>query len=315
MLILKAQTKWRWIIAGYLFLAGLGAGAYLTGVACDFIGTASTVEMRAELDSIAKVGISLGFPCVFVGCLLLIFDLGKPINFWRAFMRPNCSWMARGSLIIAIFMGLGAIHIAFWIWPFAPEGFRQATNARHFIGALGAIFAVGTMIYTGVLLAAARPIAFWSTAMLPLLFLVSALSTGVMAVVLVGSLTGIEHAGPMAMLAKVDIALIVFEVLVIIMYFQATHRVPESRASAKRVLSGPLAPLFWFGFAVLGLLIPLVLELLGAFSLHGSGAATVTSIAAVCGIIGGLMLRQVILAGGIHAPLKAGRFEYGLPIV
>jgi hypothetical protein len=35
----------------------------------------------------------------------------------------------------------------------------------------------------------------------------------------------------------------------------------------------------------------------------------------VCGIIGGLILRQVVLAGGIHAPLKAGRFEIALPIV
>ena len=35
---LKAQSKWRWLIAAYLFLAGLGGGAYVTGVVADFLG-------------------------------------------------------------------------------------------------------------------------------------------------------------------------------------------------------------------------------------------------------------------------------------
>jgi hypothetical protein len=57
-----------------------------------------------------------------------------------------------------------------------------------------------------------------------------------------------------------------------------------------------------------------VLELL-SLKLSGGGAVTAGAIAAICGIIGGLFLRQVVLAGGIHAPLKAGRFEIALPIV
>ena len=79
---------------------------------------------------------------------------------------------------------------------------------------------------------------------------------------------------------------------------------PESRASARLVLIGEVAPLFWWGVAVLGLLAPLVLDILNA-----------TVAACVCGIVGGLILRQVVLSGGIHAPLRAGRFEVGLPIV
>ena len=294
MLILKAQSKWRWIIAGYLFLAGLGAGAYATGVVADFIG--------GEWAPISKIGVFLGFPCVLVGCALLILDLGKPLNFWRAAMRPNTSWMARGTIIIAIFMLLGAIHIAFWIWPFG--GLEAAEGARQTLGIIGTVFAFATMVYTGILLGAARPIAFWSTATLPLLFLVSALSTGIMAIVVTATLRGLGQSGPVHALARLDVVLLILEIIVLTMFFQATHRVPEARASAKRVLAGAVAPFFWIGVAVLGLLLPLILELTGA-ALVGS----------VCGILGGLFLRQVILLGGIHAPLKAGRFEYGLPIV
>ena len=301
---LKAQSKWSWLIAAYLFLAGLGGGAYVTGVVADFLG--------GEWAGIAKIGVSLGFPCVLVGCLFLLADLGTPKNFWRAAMRPNTSWIARGTIIITIFMILGLIHVAFWLWPF--KGFAEATGARHFVGVLGVIFAFGTMIYTGILLAASRPIAFWSTAMLPLLFLVSALSTGMMAVILLASLAGTTHAGPIHSLARFDVLLIILEMFVLGFFLQGTHRVPESRASTELVLSGALAPLFWWGVAVLGLIVPLLLELLGA-RLTGGGGVAVGFIASLCGIAGGLFLRQVVLSGGIHAPLRAGRFEIALPIV
>ncbi len=294
---LKAQSKWRWLIAAYLFLAGLGGGAYVTGVVADYLGESWVI--------LSKVGVFLGFPCVAIGCVFLLLDLGAPMNFWRAGFKPGTSWIARGTIIITIFMILSVIHAAFWVWPF--NSLAESEGGRRILGILGLVFAFGTMIYTGILLGAARPIAFWSTAMVPLLFLVSALSTGIMAVILVGSMLVGEHAGATAAihtLARVDMVLIILEIFVLSFYLQGTHRVPESRASAEVVLLGAAAPLFWWGVAVLGLLAPLVFDLLN-----------VTILASICGIIGGLFLRQVVLMGGIHAPLKAGRFEVALPIV
>lgn len=297
---MKAQTKWSWLIAIYLFLAGLGGGAYVAGVLADFAGLTT---------GISKIGVLLGFPCVFVGCLFLIADLGKPVNFWRAYMKPGTSWIARGTIIISIFMIIDFIHIILWIWPFNVLEADEST--RHFISILGVIFAFGTMIYTGILLGASRPIAFWSTAMLPLLFLVSALSTGFMAVISLSSIAGVVNERLVG-LEKLDLLLIILEIFVLSFYLQATHRVSESRASAKLVLSGSVAPLFWLGVAILGLIAPLVLDLLGMFAFTDFGAHTIVILASVCGVIGGLLLRQVILSGGIHAPLKSGRFEYGL---
>ena len=60
---------------------------------------------------------------------------------------------------------------------------------------------------------------------------------------------------------------------------------------------------------------PLVLDLLSEYALEGGGAVAAAFVASLCGIIGDLCLREVVLAGGIHAPLKAGRFEVALPIV
>jgi len=297
---MKAQTKWGWLIAIYLFLAGLGGGAYIAGVLADFAGLTT---------GISQIGVFLGLPCVFLGCMFLIADLGKPINFWRAYMKPRTSWIARGTIIITVFMIIDFIHIILWIWPF--DLLASAVGTRYFINILGLIFAFGTVIYTGLLLGASRPIAFWSTAMLPLLFLVSALSTGFMVVILSSSVIGVPKEG-LGLLERIDIILIILEIFVIAFYLQATHRVSESRASAQLVLSGSVAPLFWFGVAVLGLLFPLLFDLIGLYGLSGSSAHIFILLASVSGIIGGLILRQVVLKGGIHAPLKSGRFEYGL---
>jgi formate-dependent nitrite reductase membrane component NrfD len=302
---LKAQSKWRWLVAAYLFLAGLGGGAYVTGVVADFLG--------GQWAGIAKIGVCLGAPCVLAGCGFLILDLGSPANFWRAGVRPNTSWIARGTIIITIFMILAFLHIALWLWPF--DALARSAGARHFLGVLGVVFAFGTMIYTGVLLGAARPIAFWSTAMLPLLFLVSALSTGIMAVILITSLASGTSVEQVHSLARIDIVVIILEIFVLAFYLQGTHRVPESRASAELVLTGAVAPLFWWGVVVLGLIAPLLLELLGTYALHGGGARCAAVVASLCGITGGLFLRQVVLSGGIHAPLRSGRFEIALPIV
>lgn len=293
----KAQSRWAWIIAAYLFLAGVGGGAYITGVVAEFFG-------GEEWEAVSKIGVFLGFPCVAVGCVFLLLDLGTPKNFWRAFMRPGTSWMARGTIIISIFMLLAVIHSVFLIFA-EPGGTPSA------LGVMGAVFALATVIYTGILLGASRPIAFWSTAVLPALFLVSALSTGVMAVALIGSMAGV-HKDAMTVLEKLDIVLIVLEMLVLGFFLQATHRVTESRASAKLVLCGSVAPAFWFGVVLLGLLIPLALSALGVANPDGAAAQLAVILASLCGLVGGLLLRRVILSSGIHAPLKAGRFEYTL---
>jgi len=231
----KAQTKWLWIIAAYLFLAGVGGGAYLLGVAADLIG-------GEQWTFLSKAGIILGFPCVAIGAALLIFDLGTPKNFWRAAMKPGTSWMARGVIILSIFMILGVIHIAFWIWPF-PNVLEGAEGARQILSIVGAVFALAVMIYTGLLLEASRPIAFWGAAILPELFLVSALSTGLMGVVLIGSIGGAAKTTILTF-EKIYILLNVFELIALGFFMQATHRVTESRISAELVLRGAVV-LVW----------------------------------------------------------------------
>jgi polysulfide reductase chain C len=290
----QVQVEWRWLIAAYLFLAGVGGGAYLAGVIADIAGGPDWMLA-------SKIGVFLGVPCVLIGTLFLLADLGTPGNAWRVWMKPKTSWIARGTIIIVLFMIFAAIHTAWWIWPF-PGPLADNESARHLIGVLGSIFAFLTVIYTGLLLGYSQPIALWRTALLPVLFFVSAVSTGLMAIMLFGPSLGVEGT-QMSFLAGVDAVLLAFEAFVLIVFLYNAYRTLESRPSAKRLLTGPVGPALWFGVVACGLVIPFLLELQGG---HGFAA----TLAAVLGLFGGLCLRYSILAGGIITPVKATGFEF-----
>jgi len=290
----QVQVEWRWLIAAYLFLAGVGGGAYLAGVIADIAG-------GKDFTILSKIGVCLGMPCVLIGTLFLLADLGKPVNAWRVWMKPGTSWIARGTIIIVFFMIFAAVETAFWVWPFAGP-LVENSSARLVVGLLGAIFAFLTVIYTGLLLGYSQPIALWRTALLPVLFFVSAVSTGIMAIVLIGQFLGAAEK-PLALLANMDAVILALEMFILAVFLYNAYRVIESRYSAKRILAGPVAGAFWVGVVACGLLAPFFLELMGG---HASAAA----VAAVLGLFGGLCLRYSVLAGGTLAPIAAAGYEF-----
>lgn len=301
---LVPQGHWRWKIALYLFLAGTGAGAYVAGVAADYLGEGYT--------TISKVGLVLSAPLVFVGMIFLILDLGQARNALFAFKRVGSSWISRGTWIISIFIVLSALQIATKVWPFhwlsAGGGFNLSLEL------VTSAFAVGTMLYTGLLLGASKPIAFWSTPILPLLFLISASSTGLMAVLLGGAANSV---GPAYLLPfrQADVILIAVEMLVIALFLQGTHRVKESRYSASMFINGALARRFWGGVVACGLVIPVLAEMLTVSLPSGSGTLAVLAggLCMLLGLAGGLLLRELILSAGVYAPLMVGSIAVAVP--
>jgi formate-dependent nitrite reductase membrane component NrfD len=200
-----------------------------------------------------------------------------------------------------LFMIFAAIHMGWLVWPFAGP-LAENESARHLVGVLGAIFAFLTVIYTGLLLGYSQPIALWHTALLPVLFFFSAVSTGIMAIMLIGGGIGVASE-QLGFLANVDVGILVVETFILIVFLYNAYRTLESRFSAKRILSGPVAPAFWLGVIGCGLVIPFFLELQGG---HGPTA----TLAAVLGLFGGLCLRFTVLAGGMISPIVAGGFEF-----
>ena len=71
----QLQREWGWLIAAYLFLGGVGAGAYTIAAMNGFAGEG--------LDAATSVGLWIGFPALLIGTVFLLADLGTPS---RAFL-------------------------------------------------------------------------------------------------------------------------------------------------------------------------------------------------------------------------------------
>src|SRR5262249_32057277 len=137
--------------------------------------------------------------------------------------------------------------------------------------------------YTGVLLSATA-LPLWSDArLMGALFLASGASTGMAAISLIMFLTGASAGEGWTKVKRADRFSMIFELILL----AALLVLVGARASP--LLAGHYAPLFWGGLVLVGLLIPLAIEL-GA---HGT--RVMAAISAVLVLAGGFVLRYVMV--------------------
>ncbi|MHC4515848.1 MAG: NrfD/PsrC family molybdoenzyme membrane anchor subunit [Planctomycetota bacterium] len=291
------QQDWGWLIAIYLFLGGLGAGAYSIGALNALLGDTSSLS--------TTIGLWIGFPALALGCLCLLADLGSPSRAVLAGMKPGSSWIARGTWIICLFMLCSLLHLI--LHEFAGVTDSMAVTV---IAVIGIVTAVLTMAYTGLLLGVSKGIPFWRSGVVPVVFVVSALVTGHFIIMLCMAIFGDSTAliGQFRTMALEGIGLVALEVLVIVFFLHVAYKLPDPRESVQRILRRPS---FVIGYFLLGLLVPLLLMVLTYRTMEGSGGSVAwIAIGAVLGLIGGLILRQSVLVVGVMPTLNIAGFEF-----
>jgi formate-dependent nitrite reductase membrane component NrfD len=293
----QLQREWGWLIAVYLFLGGVGGGAYTIAAINSFLGD--------DLGLSTTIGLWIGFPALLIGSLFLMADLGSPGRAFLAGMRPSTSWISRGTWIIVAFMTMSGLHL--FLREFTEFGTAAGNSTIMDIIALaGIVFAIGTMAYTGILLSASKGIPFWRSGVVPVVFVISAAVTGHFAIMLGVTLFGEAGAlEPLKTMAAEAAGLVVIEVLAIMFFLQAAFRIPDTRESAERILRKRM---FVVGYFVLGLAAPLVLMLIVFKS--AAGAGTIATIGAVLGLVGGLILRHAVLICGALPTLNIAGFQF-----
>jgi polysulfide reductase chain C len=287
-------TVWGPLLAWDLFLAGMGAGAFLVSWVAS--------QLSAKYQPLVKAGIWLGAPLAALGSLLLLLDLGNPFGFYLAFLRLGRSLMSIGILTISIFIVLAGIRLLTVLFPQVKLG----EGVIKWLSGLAALFAFGTAVYTGLLLGVVRAVPFWNTPMLPLLFLVSALLTGTGAVLvvlwlqtLIRPVSGAEaeqFSASEQLLGRIGLVLIGVELLVLYFFlFIMTGGQNVSAQSAQYLVAGGFAVAFWVGLVIIGLIVPGLLEV---WSLRSEKGLSVWALAGLCLLVGGIVLRYAILSAG-----------------
>jgi formate-dependent nitrite reductase membrane component NrfD len=286
---------WGIYIASYLFLGGAAGGAFLVG---------GIQDLRNKGRNVAEFAGFTSFAAIVVGLIFLLMDLGRPASALNAFAQPTTSVMAFGTWIISAFALVSVIYTSFYIKRFP---WSSAVRGRKVFAVLGMILGLVTMYYTGLLLGVimARPL--WSQALIPILFTVSGASTGIALVEIAPKFMASRNRPDLEEetkgLASSDVLLMAVESFIVIslLYILYNSTVAASQ-SADTWLTGSLSWDFWGGFVAIGLAIPFLLYagVLTFWKRSARGSALVTVLAGLFVLVGGLVLRYIVLGAGVN---------------
>jgi polysulfide reductase chain C len=310
-----AEHYWGWLVAIYLFLGGMGAGSFLMASAVELSG----MRYKEKYCPTSMVGAGVSGPLILIGTVLLIFDLGAGLHEpWRIlFMFTNFhSVMTWGIWILTLFLPIAfayglieVMHVYPGVLAWARKRLRFLPETlpyrriKRVVCIVGSILAIGTAIYTGVLLSVVEAVPLWSTPVLPALFLVSAISTGMgltfdlSATLAVPELHRRYHAMPLIHMVFIGAEIALLALLLI----QALNQGGAAAESAKLILLGKRSVVFWVVVAGFGMVYPFMVHVYAfARKTHGylSGILSGAGI-----IIAGLFVRYLIVAAAIPLPV------------
>lgn len=308
------ETTWGLPVIAYFFLAGMGAGA---------VTVSGSVLLRkggfgASRFAVARYGALIGPLPVMLGTFLIVFELGQPFRALNLFHLINLSPMSIGSWLLNLFITLSLLYALTFLPPSAGPGDRLAPLRRG-LAWVCVPLGIGVAVYTGVMLGAmpARPL--WNSPILAALFTLSALSSGVASIILVGVFFSRKSSDPVIradydnsnyMLVSSDALLLGGELIIIflfLMFGQLT--IGDVRYAMTSILpGGQLALLFWGLVVIVGTLIPFFIELFQIVPklLYDREFKTLLALEVIVPVtilIGGFALRYaIVIAGQITAP-------------
>lgn len=151
------EPIWGAIIAWYLFLAGLGGGAFATAVFVRY--------RHPECKRLMRVGRLIAPIVVIIGLCLLMFDaaagFAHPLRF--ALLLTNFgSVMTWGVVFLAVFVVVALIVLVLDL---------MKREVPMWLDCVGLVMGLCVAIYTGCLLGVCQGFPLWNSALLPILFL------------------------------------------------------------------------------------------------------------------------------------------------
>lgn len=286
------ESAWGWLIVTYLFLAGAGAGAFLAAVACDLLAPDWS-------KALARAGSIASGPMVIVGTACLVLDLEAGLwEPWRQMylvFNPT-SMIMWGVAILGLFIPVSVLY-GLALNGITPIGKYLTKYVKH-LEIIGAPLAVSTAVYTGILIAVVNGVPFWNTPLMPVLFLASAISTGLAVAMIGAAVVDIATVRTLSNFALGHVIFLAVEALVLgLLVFMSLTRSVEAAASASMLISGSLSFYFWTLVVVIGVLVPFILSIVEYYE-YGEMPKILVVGADVCVLVGGMSLRALIVFSG-----------------
>jgi len=158
-------------IAIYFYLTGISAGSFI-------LSTLAYVFGQTKFKPIGRIAVILATVVLIIAPLALLIHVGRPFRAWRLFYNINfASPISWGSFLLT-FYPINCIIYGYFI-------FKNNAKMTKLFGIIGIPLAIAVHGYCGFILGFAKARHLWNTALMPTLFLVSAIVSGIALVIFV----------------------------------------------------------------------------------------------------------------------------------
>ncbi len=304
-------NAWHWEIPAYLFLGGLAAG---------LVFFASFYYLRGKEDEMhvaVKIAPMVAPIAIILGLIFLLLDLKHKLYFWQLYTTIRLeSPMSWGAWTLGIVMPLSIIwpllylddlkkyfkdrnaffyNIINWVdgfindFDFIKSILGWLKENQKVIAWANVILSLILGVYTGILLSAfnARPL--WNNAILGPLFLTSGVSTAAATIMWMAT----DHFERLKF-SKIDVWLIAIELFLITHMFMGLNAGTQASTDAAALfMGGPYTAIFWIGIVAMGLVLPVILEIMEL-----RGYKVPIAIPAFLILFGGALFRFVMVDAG-----------------
>jgi formate-dependent nitrite reductase membrane component NrfD len=304
--VLGKQKLWGSKVVVHLFLVGLAAGMYITGSVLDLLNPGTNFEYIAKLATSFTILLSI------IGVIFVLSHLGRIANAKRAFMRPGSSWLARGNIALLVFIIISLVQFVLWIWP--STILKEMDGLNSILQIINVVIAIYILLYTGMILATLKSFPFWHSWSLPLLFIISGLTAGLMLLILLVAVFRVySHDIIIAMVLWNSILLLALA-LALLFFLLRGSALPDAKDSV-RIITANNRLEFYIGAVTIGLLIPFILGIVLVFLSSRPSAVilTLSIVLTVIGLIGNYILKNLIVKSATNGNLNVQDETVPLP--
>jgi formate-dependent nitrite reductase membrane component NrfD len=255
---------------------------------------------QATFQPLFFFGYQVGGGVLILSAFCLFFDLGRPDRLLSLFLRPSPSYLALGTYALAILIVCAIALCLIWGVQFGRSP-RWAVRA---VELLGLSAALATMLYTGMLFQSIGTGTLLGTVLIPVIFVLSSLSTGIALLLLTAAFTrvGKLFSTTFRRLTRVDAVFILLEGVGLALLLAYGFDGQQTQTAAAELIFGEFAVVFWVGVVGCGLIVPLGIEgisLRGGISTMMAHREYAFAPAALLLLIGGYCLRVTLLGAGL----------------
>jgi Ni/Fe-hydrogenase subunit HybB-like protein len=277
-------VPWGIWVSGYIFFLGLSAGSFL-------ISTLIYVFGVKQLEEAGPAALVQALGCLLLGGLLIVLDAGHPERIYMVVLHFNpTSVMAYMGLFYNLYIAIVVAEIYLvmrpglvqnvqsgkspaWLYRLLslgstrldPKSLIRDRKWLMILGILGIPAAVIVHGGVGTIFAVAKARTNWLGGLFPLLFIVSALTSGGALLTFLtaafGRMTRERKLKLVGFLAQLTIGFLLLDALIVFADILTTSytAIPSGASTDHLVLFGPYKYIFWVVEVIMGLVIPVFL--------------------------------------------------------